>query len=134
MKKNLSERDSEEDDLEELSINFKALFQKIFKIKQQPEINLVEELEKPFSAFNQDKIHPWSQVMSCYFNKLNPQEYRDKIPCHSCSTPSHYLVWIKFSSPYKPDSEGTEGVLSVCEKCKRQVEYREERQVVFVKR
>jgi hypothetical protein len=99
-----------------------------FKVEDQIEV----EIDNP--AFNNsswawavplDGEFPKRDVFDCIKNKLDREEFKFRLPCPICNTASEDLLWIKFSSPPYTWSKlmGTEGSLSICEKCMIEVDY-----------
>lgn len=106
----------------------------IFKKKKNPTRNFSDDtspfsneafLEKPFSEYDQEIIYPWHQVMACYFEKLHSSKFIGLKGCPKCKTPSEKLVWIMFCNPkhYWENLGGAKGEMSICERCRKQVEF-----------
>ena len=68
------------------------------------------------------EIFPWKDVGNC----LNRPTFQGGTKrCPKCGRPAYRLVWIFFTSPPKTWEElcGRCGQLSLCPKCKKQVEF-----------
>ncbi len=78
--------------------------------------------------FNPDRtyktIFPWWEVFERMDYKIEGKMNHKS--CPKCNLPSEELIWIDFSSPKEAwrSLSGNQGPLSICPKCKIQVEFR----------
>lgn len=119
-----------------------GFFDKLLNIKhpipeeiQIPEVQIEIEIDNP--AFNNspwawavsysDHDFPKRDVFDCIENKLDGAAFKNSFSCPICNTASEDLLWIKFSSSPATWSNlcGTEGSLSICEKCLIEIDYLE---------
>jgi hypothetical protein len=119
--------------------DFEGFFDKFFGVKKEEQKNDIvyyEQLETVIDklAFNNspwawavpfDYEYPRRDVFDCFENRIDASNFKSKMPCPICKTPAEELLWIKFSSPaYTWENlYGTEGQMSLCEKCYIEVDY-----------
>ena len=68
---------------------------------------------------------PWADIIACFDKELPKENFKNHYCCPKCEQTSEELTWIQFSSPdWTWEGEcGSEGPLSICPKCKIQVEF-----------
>jgi len=103
-----------------------TLFAETF-VPNKKNTTLLKRLRKDYFSGKIDVFYanfPWDDVMACIENAVDGKHCINHAPCPKCGTPSKNLNWIEFVSP---DSTwkglmGTAGYLSICPKCRIQVE------------
>ena len=72
---------------------------------------------------DEEDIFPWDDVYKCLNKPFLPQGNKR---CPHCGRSSNRLVWIYYTSPdwTWEDLCGREGWLSLCPKCKKQIEFK----------
>lgn len=86
-----------------------------------------EKLDKnnftPDTTFN--TYFPWNDVIACFDERLESKNFKGHDQCPKCGQNSEELIWIEFRSPDWTWKNlcGRQGPLSICSKCKIQVEF-----------
>lgn len=72
-----------------------------------------------------ETLFPWNDVKLCFKDKLKSKDFENHDNCPNCKLKSEKLIWIKFRSPEWTWQNlcGRAGPLSICPKCKIQVEF-----------
>jgi hypothetical protein len=72
-----------------------------------------------------EPIFPWRCVEECFNHRLSQHQFKDSERCPLCGLKSEKLIWIQYNSP--PITWrllcGRKGPLSICPKCRIQVEF-----------
>jgi len=68
---------------------------------------------------------PWDEVQACLNDKLDASDFKGRKICPKCGMASEDLYWINYKSPQWTWYElcGRAGPMSICPKCKIQVEF-----------
>lgn len=68
---------------------------------------------------------PWREVIKCLDSEINNRAFKHHMACPLCNKKSEDLAWLLFSCDEKEETDAIEnfGPLSICPKCRIQVEF-----------
>jgi hypothetical protein len=102
-----------------------SAFKKLCCFKRKKAVN-----KTPFTDFVPDTTYserefPWEDVIACFPEILNSEDFKNGKSCPECGLPSEQLTWIYFRSPSWTWKHlcGRAGPLSLCPKCRIQVQF-----------